>query len=54
MPFAVAFMDLRDCHIECSKQDRERQILYMTYMWNLKKENSTCESIYNTEIESQM
>ena len=54
MPFAVAFMDLRDCHIEYSKPDRERQILYIIYTWNLKKENSTCESIYSTEIESQM
>ena len=28
----------RDCHIEWSKSDRERQISYdNTYMWNLKK-----------------
>ena len=54
MPFAVAFMDLRDWHIEYSKPDRERQKLHITYTWNLKKENSTCESIYNTEIESQI
>ena len=27
----------RDCHTEWIKSDRERQILYITYMWNLKK-----------------
>ena len=28
----------RDCHTECSKSDRERQISYdIAYMWHLKK-----------------
>ena len=27
----------KDCHTEWSKSDRERQISYITYMWNLKK-----------------
>ena len=28
----------RDCHMELSKSDRERQIPYdIAYMWNLKK-----------------
>ena len=27
----------RDCHTEWSKSDRERQISYIAYMWNLKK-----------------
>ena len=25
-----------DCHTEWSKSDRERQISYIAYMWNLK------------------
>ena len=29
---------LRDCHIEWSKSEREKQILYINaYMWNLEK-----------------
>ena len=28
---------LRDYHTKGSKSDRERQISYITYMWNLKK-----------------
>ena len=40
----------RDCHTECSKLDRERQISYdIAYMWYLKK-NDTNELIYNTGI----
>ena len=28
----------RDCHTECSKSEREKQILYINaYMWNLEK-----------------
>ena len=28
----------RDCHIECSKSEREKQISYINvYMWNLEK-----------------
>ena len=30
---------------------RQRQMSYVTYMWNLK--NGTNESIYKTEMESQ-
>ena len=26
----------KDCHKEWSKSDRERQMSYITYMWNLK------------------
>ena len=44
----------RDCHIEWSKSDREKQTLYdITSMWSLK-ENGTNELIYKTEVESQM
>ena len=35
-----------------TKSDRERQTLYITYMWNLK--NNTNESIYKTEIDSDI
>ena len=41
----------RDYHAEWNKSDRERQILYITYMWNLK--NNTNEFIYKTETASQ-
>ena len=42
------------CHTKWSKSDRERQISYDTaFMWNLKK-NGTNDSIYETEVESQM
>ena len=35
----------RDYHIKWSKSDRERQILYITYLWNLKK---WCKWTYKT------
>ena len=41
----------RDCHIEWSKSDRERQIYDIIYMWNLKIK-CTNEFDYKTEIES--
>ena len=43
----------RDCCIEWSKSDRERQILYdIAYIWNLKKDIN--EIIYKKEIELQI
>ena len=41
----------RDYHTKWSKPDRERQISYITHMWNLKKD--TNELIYKTETNSQ-
>ena len=41
----------RDYHTKWSKSDRQRQILYVTYMWNLK--NDTNESMYKIETDSQ-
>ena len=38
----------RDYHIKWSKSDRERQISYIAYMWNLKNDRN--ELIYKTEI----
>ena len=35
LPFAATWMGLEI--ITLSKSGRERQILYITYMWNLKK-----------------
>ena len=44
MPFAATWIDLEI--IMLIKSDRERQISYITYMQNLKKENDTNELIY--------
>ena len=41
----------REYHTKWSKSGKERQILYITYMWNLK--NNTNEYIYKTETDSQ-
>ena len=41
----------RDSHIKCGKSERERQIPYIPYMWNLKY--GTNEPLYRTEIDSQ-
>ena len=41
----------RDYHTKWNKSDRERQILYVTYMWNVK--NDTSELLYKTEADSQ-
>ena len=49
MPFAATWMDLE---IIIVNEDRERQIPYITYMWNLK--NDTNKLIYRTEIDSQI
>ena len=36
--FVETWMDLRDCHTECSKSERENQISYINaYIWNLEK-----------------
>ena len=43
---------LRDCHTEWSKLDRERQISYITFMWNLKSD--TNKLTYKTETDSQI
>ena len=40
----------RDYHTKQSKPDKGRQISYITYKWNLKK-NCTDELIYKTEID---
>ena len=40
----------RDDHTKWSKSERERQIPYITYIWNLKY--GTNESIYEKETDS--
>ena len=42
----------RDYHTKWSKLERERQIPYITYVWNLKYD--TNEHIYETETDSQI
>ena len=42
----------RDYHTKWIKSERERQILYITYMWNLKYDRN--ELIYETETDSQI
>ena len=42
----------RDHHTKRSMSERERQIPYITYMWNLKYD--TNELIYETETDSQV
>ena len=42
---------IRDSHTKWSKPERERQIPYITYMWNLK--HGINEPIYKTETYSQ-
>ena len=41
----------RDYHTKWSKSERERQIPFITYIWNLKY--GTNEPIYETETDSQ-
>ena len=42
----------RECHTECSKSDREGDMLYyIPYMWNLKR-SGTDELKYKTETDS--
>ena len=43
-------MDPSDYHTKLSKSDRERQISYITHMWNLIK-NDTNEPIYKREAD---
>ena len=51
MPFAATWMDLEFIILsEVSQTEKDKY--YNTYMWNLK--NNIDESIYKTEIESQM
>ena len=47
MPFAATWMDVEIIILSKVSQKEERQILYITYMWNLKK-NDTYELIYKT------
>ena len=43
----------RDCHTELSKQEREKQMLYINaYMWNL--EYGIDELICKAKIETEM
>ena len=42
----------RDYHTKWSNSERDGQIPYITYMWNLKY--NTNEHIYKTETDSQM
>ena len=41
----------RDFHTKRSESERERQISYITYIWNLKYD--TNELVYKTETDSQ-
>ena len=49
MLFAETWMDLEI--VILSKSERERQLSYITYMWNLKYD--TNKPIYKTETDSQ-
>ena len=49
MLFAATWMDLEI--VILSKSERERQLSYITYMWNLKYD--TNQPIYKTETDSQ-
>ena len=51
MPFVTTWMDLEIIMLSEVKSDWERQILYITYTWNLN--NNANELIYKTEIDSQ-
>ena len=50
MPVAAKWIDLEIYHTNLSKSERERQIPYITYMWNLKC--STNQHIHETETDS--
>ena len=46
-------LEIRDCHTEWSKSDKEGEISYnIPYMQNLKR-NDTNELVYKTETDSQ-
>ena len=51
MPSAITWMDLEIIILIEVKSERERQILYITDMWNLKYD--TTELIYKTETDAQ-
>ena len=45
MPFCSNMDEPRDCHTNCSKSERERQIPYgITYMWNPKYDTNETEA----------
>ena len=52
MPFVATWMDLEIILLSEVKSERERQIPYITYIWNLKY--ATNEPIYKTETDSQI
>ena len=51
MPFAATWMDLGFIILSSLQQVRERQMLYITYLWNII--NDTSEVIFRTEVDSQ-
>ena len=51
MPFAATWMDLEFIILSSLQQVRERQMLYITYLWNII--NDTSEVIFRTEVDSQ-
>ena len=51
MPFAETWMDLENITLSERSQIREKQILCIIYIWNLK--NNTNECICKTETDSQ-
>ena len=48
-PFAATWMDLEN--ITVSEVRQRKQILYITYIWNI--ENNTNESVCKSETDSQ-
>jgi len=44
----------RDYHTKWSKSDRERQIYYITHMWNLIFKNDKNQLMYKTERDLQI
>ena len=52
MTFAATWMELEIVVLSEVSQTRERQIPYITYIWNLKY--ATNEPIYKTETDSQI
>ena len=49
--FEAAWMDLENIILIDVSQTEKRQMLYITYMWDLK--NNTNDSVYKTERDSQ-
>ena len=52
LPFAAMWMDPENSVLSEISQTEKRQILYTTYMWNLK--NNTNECTCKTETDSQI